>query len=250
MRISGLLAGLALVAIVVAQTSAQQGPRAAVFLDPVTAIVDAFRTHSVVALGEDDGNEQQHALIRALIKDSRFVAAVDHVVVEFGNARYQDVIDRFVRVETVPDDTLRRVWQDTTQPHDVWDTPIYEAFFQEVRTVNASQPSERQLRVLLGDPPIDWDSLRTREDLQRWNADPLMHRDRYPADVVRREVLAKGRRALVIYGGMHLQRRHLASNFEVSDRRPTIVSLLERQVDTRTFTIWPTTTLPDGQSDA
>ena len=29
-------------------------------------------------------------------------------------------------------------------------------------------PKERQLRVVLGDPPIDWDGVRMRDEYQRW----------------------------------------------------------------------------------
>ena len=38
--------------------------------------------------------------------------------------------------------------------------PIYEDFVRAVRAVNASVPRERQLRVLLGDLPVDWDAAR------------------------------------------------------------------------------------------
>jgi hypothetical protein len=70
-------------------------------------------------------------------------------------------MDRFTRGEDVPNDTLRQVWQNTTQPHPLWDVPIYEEFFRAVRAVNQSLPNDRQLRVVLGDPPIDWDRLKT-----------------------------------------------------------------------------------------
>ena len=66
----------------------------------------------------------------ALIRDARFPAIVNDIVVEFGTARYQDVIDRFVRGDAVDDGTLCRIWQDTTQPTTAWDLPIYEEFFR------------------------------------------------------------------------------------------------------------------------
>ena len=72
------------------------------------------------------------------------------------NARYQTVMDRFVAGEDVADVDLRRVWQDTTAATTIWDVPIYEEFFRAVRAVNATLRPERRLRVLLGDPPIDW----------------------------------------------------------------------------------------------
>ena len=50
-----------------------------------------------------------------MVRDPRITTVVNDIVVEFGNARYQDVMDRFVRGEEVPPEALRRVWEDTTQ---------------------------------------------------------------------------------------------------------------------------------------
>ena len=55
-----------------------------------------------------------------------------------------------------------------TNPTPIWDSPIYEESFRAVRDVNASLSGERKLRVLLGEPPIDWDSVRTYDDVGRW----------------------------------------------------------------------------------
>ena len=129
----------------------------AVPIEPITGILEMFKTHDVVALSEGNhGNEQGHAFRLALIRDPRFSAAVNDIVVEFGNAHYQAVIDRFVQGEPVAYEELRKVWQDTTQRGTVWDRPIYEEFYRAVRDVNAALPVERRLRVLLGDPPMDW----------------------------------------------------------------------------------------------
>src|SRR5260370_21575986 len=142
-------------------------PKLAVPVEPIGAIVDAFRSHRIVALGDNHGNEQGHKFRLSLIRDPRFAAAVDDIVVEFGSARYQDLMDRFVHGGDVPYESLRQVWQNTTQPEYEWDLPIYEEFFRAVRTVNSSLPRERQVRVLLGDPPMDWDSVHTIEDLRK-----------------------------------------------------------------------------------
>jgi len=143
----------------------------AVPVEPIAAIVDAFRSRAVVAIGnvEFRGNEQCHAFQMELIRDPRFAAVANDILVEFGNSRYQDVVDRFVRGEEVPYESLRHVWQDTTQVEYEWDLPIYEDFFRTVRSANASLPQNRQLRVLLGDPPIDWKDIHNLQDLrQAW----------------------------------------------------------------------------------
>src|SRR5881397_1690646 len=113
-------------------------------VEPIDAIITAARSHQLVAIGEHHGCEQLHAFLRALVRDRRFADAFDDIVVEFGNAKYQEVIDRFVRGGDVPYDVLRQVWQNTTQPIHIWDLPVYEEFFRIVRAVNASMTSERR----------------------------------------------------------------------------------------------------------
>ena len=152
----------------------------------------------------------------ALIRDARFSSVVNDIVVEFGNSLYQDVMDRFTTGEDVSEEMLRHVWENTTQPNAVWDSPIYEEFFRTIRVVNASLPRERQIRILLGEPPIGGDRIRTPQDLGVWKR-WMAQRDTHAAQVVRREVLARKRRALLIYGGvqcLHLQRKNLDANYE------------------------------------
>ncbi|HLG16618.1 MAG TPA: hypothetical protein VJH03_19260 [Blastocatellia bacterium] len=121
-------------------------PSPAVPIDPIGGVIEAFETHEIVALDEGDhANDRGHAFRASLLRNPRFSAVVDHIVVEFGSARYQAVMDRFVGGEDVPPQSLRRVWQDTTQPHDLWDGPVYEEFFRAVRDVNASLSPDRKL---------------------------------------------------------------------------------------------------------
>jgi hypothetical protein len=171
-------------------------------VDAHMAILNLFRTHAIVALGEGlHGNEQAHAFRLTLIRDPRFAASVDDIVVECGSARYQDVIDRFVEGQDVPYATLRHVWEDTTQAHTVWDRPIYEELFRTVREVNAALSQGHHIRVLLGDPPVDWNAV-----IAGTGDTGARERDSYAAGVVRREVIAKHHRALIVYGGAHLFR--------------------------------------------
>ena len=207
-------------------------------LEPVAAVLNAFHTHKIVALDEGDHNNLQGYEFRmALIHHPEFPGLVNDIVVESGNSLYQDVMDKFVAGEDVPYDSLRRVWQDTTQPHDIWDKPIYEEFFRAVRTLNSGPPKERRLRVLLGDPPVDWATIHARSDFPG-------RPDSFPAELIRREVLAKGRRALIVYGGMHLQRHDFAHNYEPSEG---IVEVLERNSPGLVFSIW-TNTFTDLQT--
>ena len=206
--------------------------------DPATVIVNAFRTHSIVALGEGQHwNLQAHAFRMSLIRDPRLPKTVSDIVVEFGDARYQHVIDRYVAGDDVPYDQLRHVWEDTTMANTVFDLPIYEEFFRAVRDANRSLPAGQRLRVWLGDPPIDWATISNSEQILE-----LMYaRDAFAADLVRKEVLAKHRRALLLYADGHLFRmgQETIPDWMVVKRKPEepLVSRLERTHPGQVFNI-------------
>jgi len=226
-------AAIALGVLSVSMGSAQvAAPRPAAPQEPIAAIVNAFSTHEVVAISDPHGNVQMQQFLLSLVRDPRFAAAAPDIVIETLSARYQDVIDRFVRGEEVPPGVLRRAGED----HSVATNLGFqgEELLRTVRTVNASLTG-RKLRVIAGDPPIDWDNIVSEEDHRRW----IELRDTYPADLIRRQILERGRRALVVYGQLHLQRRHIVSNYDMSSwEAQTIVSLLERDARARIFNVW------------
>jgi len=108
---------------------------------------------------------------------------------------------------------LRAVWRDTVvSPQMTWDAPVYERIFRTVRDVNLAaeaRDSPRLLRVLAGDPPIDWSTIHNLGQLRAVHQDPTLDRDAHFAAVVEQEVLRKGRRALLVAGSGHLARRNL-----------------------------------------
>lgn len=220
-------------------------PRPPLPADPIVSIIDALRTHDIVTLTDPHGNVQMQAFLLSLVRDPRFADAVNDIVIETASARYQDAIDRFVRGDDIERDVLRKAWED----HTVANSLGIQAgeLLRTVRTVNSSLDDARKLRVIAGDPPIDWDNVTSGQDHRRW----IELRDSYPADVIRRQVLDRGRRALVIYGQLHLQRRQIASNYDMSTwQSQTLVSLLERDAVVRLFNVWTlldrSGELPDG----
>jgi erythromycin esterase-like protein len=109
---------LLLLALFVAMRTAQGQERRrqpAVDVEPIAGILQAFESYPIVALGEGShGNEQSHRFRLALISDPRFAATVNDIVVESGSARYQDVMDRFIRGEDVPYDVFTHAWRHNT----------------------------------------------------------------------------------------------------------------------------------------
>lgn len=202
---------------------APQG-REAVRLDPVDAILEAFKTRQVVTLAGAHGGIKTHELLLQIIRDPRTPGLVTDLVVEFGNSRYQDMADRFVRGEEIPAADLKKIWQNTTNPSTTHDTPHSEETLRAVRDVNAALPASRQIRVVLGDPPIDWEHITRREDHRRW----VVRRDSFVGDLIVRDVVERGRRALVIYGNQHFPRKEILTNYDMRDPQSyTLVSVVE-----------------------
>lgn len=212
-------------------------------VDPIDTIIEAFKTYNVVALDEGHHtNIPGHEFRLALLRDPRFPEVVNDIVVECGNSLYQDIMDRFTNGEEVTYDELRPVWEKTTATNGIWSRPIYYEFFCAVRDLNATLPADRRIRVLLGDPPVDRENQSDEEYNQL-----EMQRDSYPVALIEREVIAKSRRALIVYGGMHLIRKGahgLISNpifkkYMINeDQKPSnIVGILESK-DIKVFVIW------------
>lgn len=161
--------------------------RPATPLDPISAILEAFATHDVVALGDVHHEAQLHELRMKLIEDPRFTDVVRDIVFEFGTPQHQALLDRYVDGGDVMPDELRRVSEEGMF-NAVWDHgPVYRDFFAAVRAVNAKLPEERRIRIVLAEPEP-----RTMEA---------------EAAIIRRETTAKGRKALLVIGGMHFPRK-------------------------------------------
>jgi hypothetical protein len=216
----------------------RQGSRPAMPIEPVTGVLAALRSHRVVGLGiGEHNNEQGHAFLLTLIRHVDFPAAGADLVVECGTARHQHVMDRFIAGENVLYEALRRTWEDTTQPHEGCEIALHEELYRAMRDVNAALPKDQRVRVFLGDPPIEWQSPTEKQDREKF----MLMRDTYPAELIQREILAKGRRALVIYGQGHLQRLQMLSNYDMSHpAAQTIVSVLERN-GINVFAVWGNT---------
>lgn len=168
----------------------------------VDGVLQAFNSYAVVAIGDEHGLQQLGNFYQALLRHPDFAKKVDAVVVEYGNARYQDLVDRYVNGEDVAAADLQKVWSDAVGKIPGGTEVMYPQLFAAVRAVNQSLPDDQKLRVLLGDPPIDWSQVQDRSDVEPFQA----QRDSHFAQVVSHEVLAKGLKALVIIGSTHLDR--------------------------------------------
>lgn len=195
---------LLLMALLPSVTRSQtQGPAKPVGSEPapepaIPAILAAFDTYEVVAMPEAHGMKDVDDFIVALLRTPAFSEKVNDIAVECGNSLYQPVLDRYIAGEDVPFIEVRKVWRNTTQPM-CGTSGFFEHLFPLVRAINQKLPPQKRIRVLAGDPPIDWDQVKNFEDVLK-----LPHRDASIASVMEKEVLAKHRKALMLFGTFHL----------------------------------------------
>jgi len=172
--------------------------RTAGWSNVIANLLAAFDHVDVIALAETHGKKVDSDLRLRLVRDPDFPFRAHFIVVEFGNALDQAALDRYIFGEDVALREVEPVWRDTTQVAGN-DSPVYAEFFAAVREVNQKLPPARRLRVIAGDPPIDWDKVRTKEDIA-----PFLRRD-FPVSL-NRVAVPRGEKALVIYGAAHLNR--------------------------------------------
>jgi hypothetical protein len=107
-------------------------------------------------------------------------------------------MDRYAAGEDIPYEQLRRVWTDTVGWSPTVTSLGYLNFFAQVRAVNEGLPASGQIHVWLGEPPIDWSKIKTQADMPQRS-----QRDQYPAELIQSQIIAKSKKALVIYGTFH-----------------------------------------------
>jgi hypothetical protein len=217
---------LVLVAVVPPISHAQKNPTAKPIgaeLKPVpavSAIFAAFDKYEVVGMPEAHGMKDLDDFILSLIRNPVFPEKVNDIAVECGNSLYQPVLDRYIAGEDVSFAEVQKVWRNTTQAM-CGTSGFFEQFFPLVRAINQKLPAEKRLRVLAGDPPINWDQVKTIEDYRKF-----FNRDTSIASVMEKEVLSKRRKALMLFGTFHLV--HGA---------PDAVSIYEKDYPNVTFII-------------
>ncbi len=166
-----------------------------------TAAVGAFETHDIVMFGEFHGNKQEYAWLRSLVATPEFADRVDDIVMEMGNSLYQKSVDRYVSGEDVPLEQVQKAWLNTVgvigPP-----SPVTASLYEAVREENLKRRGKHQIRILCGDPYIDWEKVKEKGDIGPY----LANRDQWFTQVVKDEVLAKHHRALLIMGWGHFAR--------------------------------------------
>jgi hypothetical protein len=206
------------------------------------AVLRAFETHDVVMMGEIHNNKQEYEWLHSLVANPEFADRVDDVVMELGNSLYQKSVDRYIAGEAVAIEDVQRAWRNTLG---LGPPPaIYGDLYKAIRETNLRRPGKHQMRVLCGDPYIDWNKVKTNDDTGPF----LGHRDEWYAQVVKDEVLAKHHRAFLIAGATHFI-RGLGQQQHDGWSNPGYIEPELRRAGAKTFLILAGTNAVKGYDD-
>jgi len=210
----------------------------------VAAILAAFDRYDLVGMPAAHGLKDLDDLILTLVRNPAFWKKANDIEIECGNSLYQDVLDRYTSGADVPFREVQKVWRNTTQPP-CGLSGFYEQVVPVVRAVNQKLAPGKGLRVLCGDPPFDWDRIRSAEDLHQ--AVLSLRRDTGIASVMEKEVLSRHRKALMLMGTYHLlhgagatafyERTHPGATFVISELG--MFGTSPADVSNSPFAAWP-----------
>jgi hypothetical protein len=110
--------------------------------------------------GEIHGNKQEYEWLRSLVTTPEFADRVDDIVMEFGNSLYQKSVDRYIAGEDVPVEQAQKAWRNTVGAIGA-PSPVSGWLYEAVRETNMKRRGKHQMRVLCGDPYIDWEKVKS-----------------------------------------------------------------------------------------
>lgn len=165
-------------------------------------IIQAFKKCNIIGLGEGRHHlENSHQFFKKMFDNKIIQETINIVIVEFANTNYQDILDRYIFGEEVPINELRKVWRESTQSIERFgEATIYFELLKKIRTLNLSLSKNNKIRVLGGDPPIDWKTVRSLKDYNKSNS----QRDIYPAELAIEYGVNRSMKVLVIYAEYHI----------------------------------------------
>jgi hypothetical protein len=204
------------------RASSEQEQRLVAYLkshrkSPEDYVISKFSNHDIVFIGEYHRIKHDLELIHKLIP-RLYKAHVYNLGIEFGSYEHQDKVDRLITAKTY-DENLAR-WLIFEQ--DVaWGYKEYEDIYREAWKLNRSLPKRaRRFRVVnLGYranwtarkeemAPADWEKVW-------WQGDPDVHM----ANVVIKEFVDKGQKALIYSGNHHAFTRYHQPIYDFENKK-------------------------------
>ena len=168
---------------------------------PDDYLVGKFRHVDVLLLGEDHAVKQNLDFVAALIP-KLYAAGVRNLVMEFGTEEDQNALDALVTAASFDEARARELM---FRYNSMWSWKEYRELYRAAwafnRTLTRGQPP---FRIVNMSYRYDWsgfDGVRTPQSLAK--IFPRGTPDAFRADLIARDILGRGEKALVLTGTLH-----------------------------------------------
>ncbi len=166
-------------------------------------IIRTFQHCNIIGLGEGGHHlENAHQFFHQLFENKKFQEIVDVVILEFANTDYQNILDEYIYGKEVDVNELQKLWRESTQSATLFgEANIYFELLKKIREINFALPKDKKIRVLGGDPSINWASINNIED---WKNQVGYEREILPATLAKEFGINQKKKVLLIYSEFHL----------------------------------------------
>jgi hypothetical protein len=185
------------------------------WLGPTDAVVRSFDAHEVVLLGEYNWIREHAALVRDLIP-ALHAAGVRNLGIEFALSASQPDIDALLSAPAWDEAEARRI---TFAWNVIWGFQEYLDVYHAAWQLNRSLPAgARPFRIVGLGVRQNWEFVQTERDAE--NAEVLHNvlaggiPDEHMAEVIQREFLDTGQKALVYCSLQHAFTRYRSTEYE------------------------------------
>ena len=230
--VSSLLASTAFAVQSTLKTTLAQP--AAVSPESISPVNDTIKAQlaagKLVALGDVHGSSYVVAQLIDFLQHEANWQQVDDIAVEFGNARYQALADRFiVQGDDIAMAEVRHIWRDTLY-FMAWQYDVYEQLVLTLRQLN--QTRHHKVRLVLAEPALDWRTLTAAGWQQQVAA-----REQGYSDLIAREIIGQNRSGILLFGTFHFIRQPVT----LANGKPfrSVAAMLNTTYPNKLYTLWP-----------
>ncbi len=199
------------------------------------AIMQAFEKHNFVAIGDYHWNDAFVRYASELVVKPEFSERVNHIVVEFGNAKYQSVLDDYLLGGEVSEEQLNSVLRGALY-FMAWTPDVYRDFFEAIKQRNKALPQSMKIRVHLAEAPFDWSGM---QDVKVWKQAASHKTDHFYQ--IAAERIKNNEKALMIFGAFHLVNAPKAYVEKSTQLDWPLATRLEQAFPDSIYSIWPMT---------
>lgn len=198
---------------------------------PVEYVLDKFKDHDVVILGEMHGVRENLELIHDLIEPLYHKADVRYFAMEILRHKNTDLVNQLVTGKEYDQQLAFRIFRDYAHPN--WGYKEYMNVIRAIWALNNKLPPEAEKFKVVALDKGDWDAIDLPAIPSPKNYEEFVNKhDPFMADVLAQEVLAKGGKALVQIGYMHS-----FTQYRFTEKAPRFGYILHEKYGDRVFQV-------------